>query len=118
MKEDKVLDLTSAKCVYVDRDDLAKVIHAKIKNDVIPEIDSLTEEVTKCIKNRGSAVKLLIALRRDRESYSERAIFIDACLERIHSLEVKLEDLNRTLHTLPTGAVIKLTFEQAKYYGL
>lgn len=119
MNEKNVLDFTEGKIIYVKRALLAAAIEAKIKNALIPELAALKEKLTKIVKNRDNAVNLLIALRRDKGEYSENALYVDACLERTHILELQLEDLKRTQNTLPLGEInIKLTDELARYYGL
>ena len=119
MNEKNVLDLTEGKIIYVKRALLLAAIEAKVKNALVPEIDALKEKLTKIVKNRDNAVSLLIALRRDKEDYSENALYVDACIERIHTLELQLEDLKRTLQTLPVGDIsIKLTDALARHYGL
>jgi len=119
MSEKNVLDFTNGKTLYINRADLAAAIEHKVRNSMLPELSELKEKLTKLVKSRDNAVNLLIALRRDKTEYSEKALYVDACLERIHMLEVEVEDLNRTMNTLPRGDVIvKLTDEQARYYGL
>lgn len=119
MNEKNLLDFTEGKSIYVKRDILAKAIEYRLRNALLPEITALREKLTKLVKNKENAVKLLIALRRSKESYSENALFVDSCLDRIHALEEEAEDLSRTMKTLPSGDVtVKLTDDQARYYGL
>lgn len=114
-----VLDFTEGKYIYIKRSVLAQAIDAKIKNAIVQELDVLRAKLTKLVKSKENAVKLLVALRRDKSNYSESALYVDACLERFNFLEEQLEDLQRTLATLPQGDInIKLTDKQARYYGL
>lgn len=114
-----ILDFTEGKFVYIKRQLLADAINGKIKNAVIPEMQVLRKKLTKLVKSKENAVDLLIALRRDRSNYSEAALYVDACLERFNFLEEQLEDLQRTMNTLPSGDMnVKLTDDQARYYGI
>lgn len=114
-----MLDFTEGKFIYVKRQALASAIESKIKNAILLEMDTLRRKLTKLVKSKENAVNLLVALRRDKSNYSEAALYVDACLERFNFLEEQLEDLQRTLVTLPAGDLnVKLTDAQARYYGL
>jgi len=114
-----ILDFTEGKFVYIKRQALAEAIDSKIKSAVLIEMDEIKTKLTKLVKSKDNGVNLLIALRRDKVHYSEAAMYVDACLDRYTFLEDQLQDLKRTLATLPSGELnVKLSFEQAVYYGL
>ena len=120
MSTQQILDYTESKSIYVDRQTLLEAIESQIKNHLVPELNALKAKMGKIIKSRENALDLLIAMRRDKEHYNENTLYVDACLERIHAIELRVEDLHRTKANMPKGdkLTIRLTFDQSRYYGL
>ena len=104
--------------IYVQRSQMAEAIH-KTRVILLAEAKETEEKLQSLVKNRGSAVKLLVALQRDESTFTESTLYVLGCLKRIKYIEERVETMNRVLQSLPEGEyIVRLSAEKAAYYGL